>query len=129
MCAKREFSPEETLSEESFGGNILKKHGLKRKLFKMTGLKCLPIIAIKGEIIGNYDSLLKLIENGEVQKRVKPHFSVSICGKCRQASQNGKPLSRCGKCKMIAYCSVECQTLHWKAVHKKGCGKCIKVMG
>jgi TPR repeat protein len=42
------------------------------------------------------------------------------CANC--GASNAK--SRCGRCKVAAYCSTECQTTHWKeGGHKKVCGK------
>jgi serine/threonine protein kinase len=44
------------------------------------------------------------------------------CGKC------GEPASKkCSKCKSIAYCSVDCQKVHWKD-HKPECGDCDDVL-
>ena len=31
--------------------------------------------------------------------------------------------SRCGKCKVVKYCSRDCQAKHWKSGHKKCCQK------
>ena len=32
-------------------------------------------------------------------------------------------LRKCGKCKVLEYCSVDCQAEHWDVVHKKHCKK------
>ena len=32
-------------------------------------------------------------------------------------------LRRCNGCKTVSYCSVKCQTIHWKSNHKKQCKK------
>ena len=37
----------------------------------------------------------------------------------------GVGFKACCKCKLAYYCSKECQTDHWKAVHKKECGGMI----
>ena len=32
-------------------------------------------------------------------------------------------LQKCGQCKIVQYCSIECQAEHWKACHKSHCSK------
>ncbi|KAI8499298.1 hypothetical protein Bbelb_230620 [Branchiostoma belcheri] len=47
-----------------------------------------------------------------------------ICSRmdCRKTdSESGKPLKACARCLLARYCSVECQTLHWKNGHKEEC--------
>eukprot|EP00984_Skeletonema_dohrnii_P002815 scaffold963_cov103-Skeletonema_dohrnii-CCMP3373.AAC.5 len=34
--------------------------------------------------------------------------------------------SRCGKCKVVKYCSRDCQAKHWKSGHKKCCQKAVE---
>ena len=41
-----------------------------------------------------------------------------VCGQCLKIS----PANRCSKCKILKYCSKECQASHWE-VHKKQCRK------
>lgn len=42
-----------------------------------------------------------------------------------EEKDGGKPkhFMRCSKCKVVAYCSVECQAKHWKAGHKSQCAE------
>lgn len=40
----------------------------------------------------------------------------NFCAVCRQPSG-----LKCGRCRVINYCSAECQRLHWSAQHKKDC--------
>ena len=43
------------------------------------------------------------------------------CAKCRVMAQDGESsFKRCSKCRMIYYCSSECQREHW-AIHRKEC--------
>ena len=47
-------------------------------------------------------------------------MSNSVCVQCR------KPMPRglvCSGCRRVAYCSRECQKLHWRARHKTECSK------
>ena len=37
--------------------------------------------------------------------------------------ETDKNFQLCGKCRHVKYCSRECQSAHWKAVHKKECPK------
>jgi len=40
--------------------------------------------------------------------------------KCRQCSSASKSLQKCGRCKIVCYCSKECQAAHWPT-HKTNC--------
>jgi predicted Zn-ribbon and HTH transcriptional regulator len=42
------------------------------------------------------------------------------CGKTRRWDKADKPLSKCARCKSVAYCGAACQKAHWKA-HKAAC--------
>ncbi|KAJ3277364.1 hypothetical protein HDU76_010413, partial [Blyttiomyces sp. JEL0837] len=49
-----------------------------------------------------------------------------VCKKKRRKGYEGDPgvsLIACSRCKMVYYCSVECQTIGWKAGHKQKCRK------
>jgi hypothetical protein len=59
-------------------------------------------------------SVLKQIHSG----RVKMQFSCENCYKTAQGVY--PPLKQCGDCNVVAYCSRECQVIHWKK-HKKVC--------
>lgn len=41
-----------------------------------------------------------------------------VCANCGIAASI---LKACTRCKVVHYCNRECQTAHWKAVHKKKC--------
>ena len=41
--------------------------------------------------------------------------------KCSNCGKVPEMPNRCSRCKSVAYCDRECQTEHWKAVHKKQC--------
>lgn len=41
-------------------------------------------------------------------------------GYCHKCGRTPDTLQRCGRCKVVTYCSRECQKIHWK-VHKKYC--------
>ena len=44
--------------------------------------------------------------------------SKSVCSHCSKASEK---LMLCGKCKLVKYCSRECQVSDYKAGHKSIC--------
>lgn len=46
-------------------------------------------------------------------------MAVKGCVNC--FSDKGKTL-KCGACKMVRYCSKECQKSHWNEIHKSQCG-------
>ena len=39
---------------------------------------------------------------------------------CAQCTKSNAP-KRCTRCKIVSYCSRECQVKHWKEVHRKSC--------
>ncbi len=47
-----------------------------------------------------------------------------FCSRCGISSLD---LLRCSKCKSVYYCSVACQKLDWKRVHKKSCKQLIVI--
>jgi hypothetical protein len=47
------------------------------------------------------------------------------CRYCK-VREKEKRFKKCGKCKVIYYCSVECQKLDWKVAHKKECDLMVK---
>jgi TPR repeat protein len=45
-----------------------------------------------------------------------------VCAHCKKVGDLDT-MKRCGRCRRVCYCSVECQKLHWKkGGHKKVCG-------
>lgn len=58
-------------------------------------------------------------KNGDYSKMVSKAFG---CAQCRKTEgDNSKHLKACGKCKIVFYCSKECQAAHWKTKHKREC--------
>lgn len=50
----------------------------------------------------------------------------SKCRNCERTKHvSGADLSVCARCRVVKYCSVECQKAHWN-VHKK---ECVKATG
>ena len=53
-------------------------------------------------------------------KRMEVHPSAqALCARCGSPAN----LKRCGKCRAVRYCSMECARAAWKAGHKQECGK------
>lgn len=44
--------------------------------------------------------------------------AVKVCANCGSSDD---VLRSCSRCKLVHYCGQECQTQHWKAIHKKDC--------
>jgi len=42
---------------------------------------------------------------------------------CANCTKRNVYMNQCSRCKMVKYCSRECQSLHWKKVHKESCTK------
>ena len=51
---------------------------------------------------------------------VSENVAVS-CRQCKKIMEN-EEIKRCSRCKFVAYCSRECQTMHWRE-HKQYCKK------
>jgi hypothetical protein len=49
-----------------------------------------------------------------------------ILHKCEGCSKVQEKLFSCSQCNLVSYCGKDCQTKHWKAVHKKQCVQCPK---
>jgi len=62
-----------------------------------------------GKIKQKYMTLIHSAHGG------KPAAACEVC--------DGAAVQKCGKCKSAWYCSVDCQTIHWKSTHKLLCGK------
>lgn len=60
-------------------------------------------------------------------KQLRTYKKVSAaeikCENCQTVEPNDTKFNVCSKCMMVCYCSRDCQVVHWKAVHKKECGK------
>lgn len=50
-----------------------------------------------------------------------PYPRYDRCANCTKVFPN--KMSRCSRCKIVKYCSRDCQSLHWKEVHKHSCVK------
>ncbi|GMT33043.1 hypothetical protein PFISCL1PPCAC_24340 [Pristionchus fissidentatus] len=51
---------------------------------------------------------------------VHDEFLSSVCSYCFDKSFEEKALSRCAKCKIVHYCSADCQKKDWR-IHKTEC--------
>ena len=52
-------------------------------------------------------------------------FTSIRCGQCQRVEVEDELFSKCSRCKMVYYCSRECQNTHWKS-HKKTCTRPAK---
>ncbi|ORY79278.1 hypothetical protein BCR35DRAFT_332068 [Leucosporidium creatinivorum] len=49
-------------------------------------------------------------------------MDIAHCYNCFTTTRGGTvTLKLCSRCKKVAYCSVDCQTAHWRAQHKTDC--------
>jgi hypothetical protein len=55
------------------------------------------------------------------QGRAEKKAGERQCSKCGAVESTTLVLSVCAKCKVVQYCSRECQISDWKAVHKQAC--------
>ena len=56
--------------------------------------------------------LQAMLGNGD--NDVYPHYD--HCANCTKPAIN-----KCSKCKIVRYCSQDCQAKHWKAIHRSSC--------
>ena len=58
---------------------------------------------------------------------IQPSFGPIGCANCFvfnwEQPEDRSTLRNCGRCKVLQYCSKECQEEHWELVHKKHCRK------
>ena len=55
------------------------------------------------------------------QANVHPYTGCANCHVFGWVQTDPAELRKCGKCKVLKYCSQECQAEHWKLVHKGHC--------
>ena len=49
-----------------------------------------------------------------------PHYD-----RCANCTKLFPKMNQCSRCKIVKYCSRDCQSSHWKKVHKESCTKAI----
>ena len=55
---------------------------------------------------------------------VKARLRLRQCSFCARFQRVGeKKFQKCAKCQPVRYCGRDCQLKHWKAGHKKECGR------
>ena len=62
----------------------------------------------------------------EKLRLMRASTQINLCANCFVFHwKEVKPdsLQKCGRCKVLQYCSKECQEEHWDMVHKEHCGK------
>jgi len=70
-----------------------------------------------------FDSILKTgyKEHGMDEKVMEDlKEALDKCSNCKVLPSDDKPSLQCGRCKIIFYCSLKCQKIHWSE-HKKTC--------
>ena len=66
----------------------------------------------------------------DLNQKMSSQVQVDKCANCwvydwKQA--NPASLQKCGRCRVVQYCSKSCQEEHWVKVHKKHCKKLSRV--
>eukprot|EP01038_Epipyxis_sp_PR26KG_P012714 gene12714-17051_t len=67
----------------------------------------------------NYVSIFPVTQELWINEAIKSNNPVN-CFECNSTSSQ---LLRCTQCKIACYCNKNCQTKHWKNIHKKICGQ------
>lgn len=99
ICNKH---PEDNFSDDRFWDDSALT---ENKNFHMTCILCSHACKIKQFELYN-------------QKRKEGGNITSGCTNC---GKEGNSLQKCGSCKVVLYCSRECQIEHWKNGHKETC--------
>ena len=60
----------------------------------------------------------KDLKNMEMTYWKMDEIQKKICANCEIENPEAK---LCGRCKRVYYCGQECQTIHWKNIHKQLC--------
>ena len=73
-----------------------------------------------------YQLISKVLRNKHYLKPLNEIYadkppSVRKCGYCQIKSSDNLKLLRCSGCKILFYCSSECQRKHWRLIHKEHC--------
>jgi len=63
----------------------------------------------------NHPALSTMMDNTN-----EPYPRYNRCANCTKLLPK---MNQCSRCKIVKYCSRECQSLHWKKVHKHSCTK------
>lgn len=72
------------------------------------------------------DSNPNLIDNYSFgDQKVEEEFDSMLCKNCRKKEDPKERFMKCGKCKLVTYCSKNCQIIDWKK-HKLECDPSIK---
>ena len=82
---------------------------------------CSPIEMASGmgQLYGE-GAVVKLIMEAAIKKGRDTAKARRLCANCNRACHVVAELSECTLCKVVPYCSRDCQKQHWK-VHKKEC--------
>jgi hypothetical protein len=73
---------------------------------------------LKKEI--NMDDPTSLIEDNLKNYLEGPEEDKQCCN-CKKEPEARQKFKTCNGCKLLKYCSIECQKNHWKAGHKQKC--------
>ena len=65
--------------------------------------------------------------SGSTEQQQEEAVADEVCANCGKAAVDNIKLKICTACKMVKYCSVECQKNHRKQ-HKKACNKRVRKM-
>lgn len=68
----------------------------------------------------------KLVKNGDIPRWEAHRNRLVRCGQCNVLGIDAETrMKKCDGCKQVFYCNVDCQKVHWKAIHKHECKKMV----
>ena len=98
-------------------GKYLMKFSELKKDYSIPGCNRLPRAACwfqKAAKLGNEEA-------AQLMHTIRSDYSMFCANLGCDKHQTGRQLFRCSKCKVMHYCSKECQIRHWKRGHKNEC--------
>jgi len=71
------------------------------------------------------EKLIRQMRNSGNRSRTRVEMTLCKCSNpyCSKVEHKKGEFSLCDRCESVKYCSRQCQVQHWKAGHRKQCGK------
>jgi hypothetical protein len=90
-------------------------YALSQMLNSMTHSECQNFLGVLNSLRTKTD-----ISKIDIMHSMTKRVTANLRG-CSNCKKIGLKLKCCGRCKLVHYCSAECQKIDWKAGHKKTC--------
>lgn len=88
-----------------------------------------PTVVMRASGLHNMEQIRQYIREQGISEDITPSIQVkwtksnSTIRRCQYCFKTDEKLSKCSRCKVVHYCSKECQKQDWK-IHKVYCNSC-----